>query len=77
MFAVLDVITVNATIVNATPLITRVSADPADDVFLAAAMSSDTRLIVSGDRHLLDVSGWQEIVVVKPRDFLHRFLRES
>ncbi|MDQ3517074.1 MAG: hypothetical protein M3466_01550 [Gemmatimonadota bacterium] len=30
----------NATIVNATPLPTPVSVDPADDVFLAAATSS-------------------------------------
>lgn len=77
LVAVLDLITVNATIVNATPLSTRVSADPADDVFLAAAISSGTRLIVSGDRHLLDVSGWQGIEVVKPREFLDRYLREG
>ena len=62
---------------NATPLATRVSADPADDVFLAAAISSGTRLIVSGDRHLLDVSGWQGIEVVKPRECLDRYLRED
>jgi len=70
-------ITVNATIVNATPLAIRVSSDPADDVFLAAAISSGTRLIVSGDRHLLDVSGWQGIEVMKSRAFLDRYLREG
>lgn len=75
LVAVLDLITVNATIVNATPLPTPVSVDPADDVFLAAATSSGTRLIVSGDRHLLDISGWQGIEVVKPREFFDRYIR--
>ena len=41
--------------------------DPADDKFLACALASGTRVIVSGDKHLLRVSGWQRIEVVTPR----------
>ena len=31
-------------------------------------------LIVSGDKHLLKVSGWQEIEVMTPREFVNEHL---
>lgn len=40
----------SATIVDAPRLEVPVSEDPADDMFLAAALASRTRLIVSGDK---------------------------
>jgi putative PIN family toxin of toxin-antitoxin system len=50
--------------------------DPADDKFLACALASRTRVIVSGDRHLLQVSGYSGIRILRPRRFvdacLHR-----
>lgn len=54
-----------------------VAADPADDKFLACALASGVRLIVSGDKHLLEVSGWQGIEVIKPRAFVDRFLSDG
>jgi putative PIN family toxin of toxin-antitoxin system len=72
---VLALITINATLVDAAPLAEPVSVDPADDMFLAAALSSGARLIVSGDRHLLDVAGWRGIVVLTPRAFSDQHLR--
>ena len=33
--------------------------DPEDDKFLACAIASRTKLIISGDKHLLNVSGYQ------------------
>ena len=39
------------------PVLALVSDDPADDVFLAAALASHTRLILSGDKDLLWGSG--------------------
>ena len=45
--------------------------DPDDDKFFACALASGSNLsVVSGDRHLLRVSGYQNIEVLKPRDFL-------
>lgn len=67
---VLALLAMNAAIVDAPPLTERVSADPADDMFLAAALASRTRLIVSGDQHLLEVSGWRGITVLTPRQFV-------
>jgi uncharacterized protein len=73
--ALLAIIAVHASVVNAPPLAARVSEDPDDDKFLAAAVASGAVLIVSGDRHLLRVSGWNNIVVLKPRQFVDQYLR--
>jgi len=51
--------------------------DPDDDKFLASALASDSRVIISGDKHLLKVSGYEGIEVLKPRDFLNRYLSEE
>lgn len=71
---VLTLIAMNAIIVDAPPLTGSVSGDPADDMFLAAALASQTRLIVSGDRDLLQVSGWEGIAVLTPRQFVDQHL---
>ncbi len=71
----LALLTMNATIVNAVPLAQGVSADPADDMFLAAAVESGAPAIVSGDAHLLELSGWSGISVLTPRQFVDRHLR--
>jgi predicted nucleic acid-binding protein len=63
-----------ATIVDAPPLPERVGVDPNDEMFLAAALASDTPIVVSGDKGLLQVSGWRGIMVVTPRHFHDAYL---
>jgi predicted nucleic acid-binding protein len=65
---------INAVVFSAPPLPESVCDDPQDDKFLACALASGCDLIVSGDRHLLKVSGVQKNEVLKPRDFLAIFL---
>jgi uncharacterized protein len=48
----------------------QVCDDAADDKFLAAALATGTRLVVSGDAALLRATGWNGIEVVRPRRFL-------
>ncbi len=67
---VLALLAMNASIVDALPLPEPVCEHPGDDMFLAAAIASRTRLIVSGDKHLLHVSGWRGITVLTPRRFV-------
>ncbi len=43
-------------------------------MFLACALAARTRLLVSGDRHLLAVSGWAGIQVLRPKAFVGQFL---
>ncbi len=71
---ILALLATQALMVSAPPLPQPVSQDSDDDMFLAAALASATLLIVSGDHHLLAVSGWHDIVVVKPRQFLSEYL---
>ena len=51
--ALLAVIVVHATVVDAPPLDERVSADPDDEQFLSAALAGEASWIISGDMHLL------------------------
>ena len=71
---ILEIITVKATMVDAQSLPEPVCIDPYDDKFLACALASKSRVIVSGDKHLLHVSGFREIRVMKPREFVDKYL---
>ena len=51
--------------------------DPDDDKFFACALAGGSKIIVSGDKHLLKVSGYEGIEVLKPRDFMDRYLVEE
>ena len=68
--ALLALLAVHATSIDAPPLSARVSADPDDDTFLAAAVAGEASYVVSADRHLLEVTGWRGITVLKPRAFV-------
>ena len=70
----LAMLTVHAFIVDAPPLDERVCEDPDDDKFLAAAVAANVAVVVSGDKHLLRVSGWRRIEVMKPRQFVDRYV---
>jgi uncharacterized protein len=48
----------------------RVVADDADNRILEAALASGAQIIVSGDRHLLELGTWEGIRVVRVADFL-------
>ncbi len=47
-----------------------VCGDPDDDKFLACAVASKTKIIISGDKHLLRVSGFRKIKMIRPRQFV-------
>jgi putative PIN family toxin of toxin-antitoxin system len=70
----LALLVMNAEIVDPPDLPEQVSRDPDDEKFIACAIASNCRLIISGDRDLLDVSGYQGVKVVTPREFLDSVL---
>jgi len=51
-----------------------ITADPDDDKFMLCAQSARAT-VVSGDKHLLDASGWEGIQVLRARDFLALLVR--
>ncbi len=73
----LDLITVNGIWVETPQLPFNVSADPDDDKFLSCALASKTKVIVSGDKHLLAVSGYRRIEVLKPSVFIERHIKKK
>jgi putative PIN family toxin of toxin-antitoxin system len=71
---ILDLLLVKAEMVDAAELSETVSADADDDKFLAWAIAGSSRHIVSGDKHLLDVSAYRDVIILKPRQFVDRYL---
>ncbi len=66
----LELLAVHARLVDAPPLTETVCTGPTDDMFLACAIASDSRVVVSGDKALLKTSGYRGIDVITPRAFL-------
>ena len=67
-----ELLAVSATLVVSTRLPEPVSRDPDDDKFLACGLAAGADCVVSGDRDLLDVSPYEGVVVLSPRDFVDR-----
>ena len=72
----LALVVANSEIVEPEPLPSPVSRDPNDDPFIACAVTGGCDAIVSGDRHLLEVSGYGGIDVLTPRQLLDRISEE-
>jgi uncharacterized protein len=71
---ILELVKNKAIMVDAPALPVQICSDPDDDKFLACACVSKCNLIVSGDKHLLQVSGHSGIRVLKPRQFVDEYL---
>ena len=71
---ILELVTIKAEMVRAQSLSEPVCVDPDDDKFFACALAGKSKTIVSGDKHLLHVSGFREIRVLKPREFVDQYL---
>jgi len=71
---ILELVTVKAELTQAPRLPEPVCDDPDDDKFLACALASNSEVIISGDKHLLKVSGYCGINILRPRKFLDDFL---
>ena len=63
-----------AEIIESPDLPEQVSRDPDDDKFIACALAGDCQFIISGDKDLLELSGYQGVRIVAPREFLESVL---
>ena len=73
--AQLKLIIMSSEICQPKMLIEPVCQDPDDDKFVACAVTGNVKIIVSGDKHLLDVSGYSGIEVLSPRQFVEKYLK--
>lgn len=71
---ILVLIARNSQVVESPPLTDQVSRDADDEKFIACAIASDTRTIISGDNDLLTVSGYESVQIVTPREFVDRHI---
>ena len=74
LFSMIDLLTIYGELCFPVTLETAISRDPDDDKFLACALGARCNLIVSGDKDLLDISGYADIDVLKPADFVKKYL---
>jgi uncharacterized protein len=73
----IELVVQKATTISPLPLQDPVCEDPDDDKFLACALAGKSKAIVSGDKHLLKVSGYEGIEILRPRDFLEKYFVHS
>jgi uncharacterized protein len=65
-----EMITLKAHLTFSLSLPSRICEDSDDDKFFSAAITSKTPVIISGDKHLLNKSGFSGIRVLTPRNFI-------
>ena len=70
----IEVLISTALLVQAPALPKPVCEDPDDDKFIACALAGGAKVITSGDKHLLSVSGYAGIEILRPRRFEDEYL---
>lgn len=71
----IDLVAVKGKMIRSSRLPVSVCDDPDDDKFLACALAGRCKIIVSGGKHLLKVTGYRGIRVMRPKDFVEEWLR--
>ncbi len=73
---ILELISLHSVLVETPMSYPKISVDPDDDKFMICAESSNTKIVISGDKHLLEVNGYHGISVLKPKQFLDKYFNE-
>ena len=53
-----------------TPTLNIVQDDPNDNKFLECAVALESKMIISGDKHLKDIGKYIDILIMSPREFV-------
>jgi uncharacterized protein len=62
----------NSVYVDVIPHVDVVKDDPSDNVLLATAAATNSDFVISNDRHLLMVWGYENVEVLRPAEFIRR-----
>jgi uncharacterized protein len=74
---ILGLVTIHAMMFRSPKLSEPVCEDPDDDMFIACAIASKSKMIVSGDKHLLKIADFGGVKILKPRVFVDTYLDKS
>lgn len=74
---ILMLIITHSETIQSPPFPHQVCEDPDDDKFLTCALSSESKIIISGDKHLLKLSGYRGIAILTPRAFVEQYLKKQ
>jgi len=72
---IIELMTIHGQLIDVEGFDVSVCDDPDDNKFMECAIASNSKIIISGDKHLLKVSGCQGITVLKPREFVDSYLK--
>lgn len=72
---IIELFTIFGEFVETKGITETICEDPDDNKFIECAIASQSKLIVSGDKHLLKISGYKEIEVLKPRQFVDNYIK--
>jgi uncharacterized protein len=71
---IIEFIIIHGQLIDTEDVRLSVCEDPDDDKFLECAVAGQCDIIISGDKHLLRVSGYNDITVLSPRNFVEKHL---
>ena len=71
---IIELVTIHGQFINTHGFDIAVCEDPDDDKFIECAVASKCKTIVSGDKHILKLTGYQGITVLNPRNFVDKYL---
>ncbi len=73
----MELLMIEGHLVNAPLQLNPVCEDRDDEKFLDCAIASQTKIIISGDKHLLKLTGYKDIEIIKPRAFTEKYLKNE
>lgn len=72
---VIELLLAGAEVIAVSSLDKPASADPDDDKFIACALASKAKVIISGDQHLLVLDGFLGLEIITPSGFFKKYLK--
>ena len=71
---IIELITIHGLFIDTHGYTLPVCEDTDDNKFIECAVSSNCKIIISGDKHLLKLSEFRGIAILNPRDFVDKYL---
>lgn len=71
---IIELVTIHGQLIDTKGINISICEDPDDDKFIECAIAGKCDIIVSGDKHLLKLTGYKGIKILRPREFVEQYL---